>query len=376
VFDHGRLSNGLPYLVMEHLRGEDLSQVLERGPVPVRQAIGYVLQVCEALGEAHAAGVVHRDLKPSNLFLAERTGVHASVKVLDFGISKWLQPDLTQAALSLTNTNDVMGSPLYMSPEQVNASKEVDERTDIWSLGVILYELVTGETPFAAATFSAVAIRIATAAPKPIDRRATGVTSALESVIMRCLAKPRAERYPSVAALANALMPLVERGDVANVLTVRASAAATIRGVRSQTVLRRSVAIGGLLSVVSAAYWVWEVSRQRVTTRPSIRNGAAVQVPVPDTRPTAPQAQAAGAASEAQVGANEVAAAGSAAPERQTAPLQAAVGGATAGVPGARDAKPVRKHRIHPPTPKQAIPQAGPPSPTIPTPVGPTDTPD
>src|SRR5829696_2386345 len=134
VLDMGTLENGAPYTVMEFLEGQDLAAVLaERGPLPVEEAVEYVLQVCEAVGEAHAAGIVHRDLKPANLFLTGDVSGSPCVKVLDFGISK------LSGALTLTQEKQAFGSPLYMSPEQMNAFKLVDARGDIWALGVILY---------------------------------------------------------------------------------------------------------------------------------------------------------------------------------------------------------------------------------------------
>src|SRR5687768_7598752 len=143
VFDVGRTADGAPYLAMELLEGEDLEQLVERrGPLPVHEAVWYVLETLEALGEAHARGIVHRDLKPSNLFLS-RSGDRSRVKVLDFGISK-LERGMEAPQVSLTTTKSMLGSPGYMSPEQVRSSKNVDARTDIWSVGVILYELLQG----------------------------------------------------------------------------------------------------------------------------------------------------------------------------------------------------------------------------------------
>src|SRR4051812_480796 len=140
VIDVGSFENGAPYMVMEHLDGRDLSSFIhERGAMPMSDAVDAVLQACEALAEAHALGIVHRDLKPANLFLTRRPDGTPSIKVLDFGISKLTAPG---ADHSMTKTSAVMGSPLYMSPEQMTASRGVDARTDIWALGVVLYELL------------------------------------------------------------------------------------------------------------------------------------------------------------------------------------------------------------------------------------------
>src|SRR5579863_6621840 len=144
VTDVGTLPTGSPYMVMEFLEGSDLAAAIERGgAMPVAQAVGFVLQACEAIAEAHALGIVHRDLKPANLFLARRAGRDPMVKVLDFGISK-----TKDAAAGLTQTSSVMGSPYYMAPEQMMSSKDVDVRSDIWALGIILYELLSGKAPF------------------------------------------------------------------------------------------------------------------------------------------------------------------------------------------------------------------------------------
>ena len=141
VLDVGTMEAGAPYIVMEYLEGEDLSQTVERrGPLPVAEAVDYLLQACEALAEAHGMGIVHRDLKPGNLFLTRRVDGKSLVKVLDFGISKL---EGGREDLALTQPAEVVGSPKYMSPEQLRASRLADARSDIWSLGVILYELIT-----------------------------------------------------------------------------------------------------------------------------------------------------------------------------------------------------------------------------------------
>src|SRR3984957_9184121 len=147
VMDVGTLDDGLPYMVMEHLTGSDLSAVLQqRKALPVEEAIDYALQAMEAIAEAHTVGLVHRDLKPANLFLTRRPDGSGLIKVLDFGISK--ATESSPRDQSLTATAAIMGSPVYMSPEQLRSSKNVDARTDIWALGIILYELVSGRTPF------------------------------------------------------------------------------------------------------------------------------------------------------------------------------------------------------------------------------------
>src|SRR6185369_15716279 len=148
VFDVGRLASGPPFMVMEYLEGEDLAARLAQGPLPVAQAVDFVLQACVALAAAHAAGIVHRDIKPGNLFCQQGDDGQVLIKVLDFGISKLVDAVLGDRGMSVTKTSSVMGSPLYMSPEQVQNSKDVDARTDIWALGVVLFEAICGCVPF------------------------------------------------------------------------------------------------------------------------------------------------------------------------------------------------------------------------------------
>jgi serine/threonine-protein kinase len=209
VSDVGTLENGAPYLVMEYLEGGDLAAWLkEKGPLPIEQAIEFVLQACEALAEAHALGIVHRDLKPANLFVVRRADGLLSVKVLDFGISKVTRQGGAAEAASMTRTSALLGSPLYMSPEQMQSSKDVDVRSDIWSLGVILYELVTGTTPFCADSMPTLILEVLKAEPPPLRNKRPDAPEGLDSVIRRCLQKERSQRYSTVGDLAHALVPL------------------------------------------------------------------------------------------------------------------------------------------------------------------------
>jgi eukaryotic-like serine/threonine-protein kinase len=204
VMDVGTLDGGLPYMIMEHLSGTDLGHVLEvRTALPVEEAVDYLLQALEAIAEAHSVGIVHRDLKPSNLFLTLRPDGSPLVKVLDFGISKAVDGNAEQ--VSLTATSMVLGSPLYMSPEQVRSTKNVDTRTDVWALGVILYELVAGAPPFEAESVTGLCAKIVADPPVPLRARRPDVPEALEAVVARCLEKEIARRPRSVAELASAL---------------------------------------------------------------------------------------------------------------------------------------------------------------------------
>jgi eukaryotic-like serine/threonine-protein kinase len=202
VSDVGTLDDGAPYMVMEFLDGIDLAQKLQaEGPLPPVQATELIMQALEAVAEAHAAHIIHRDLKPANLFLAHRRDGSPLVKVLDFGISK----PLDENALDLTRTSSVMGSPYYMSPEQLRSSRGVDTRSDIWSIGVILYELISGDTPFQAESFGGLALAIGVEPHRPLIEVRPDVPQVLSDAVDRCLTKKAADRFQSVAELAVAL---------------------------------------------------------------------------------------------------------------------------------------------------------------------------
>lgn len=204
VMDVAKLEDGSPYMVMELLRGSDLHSVLDAGPLPLDEAIEYVLQAAEALAEAHGLGIVHRDLKPSNLFLAQRPDGSHLVKVLDFGISKIAVEEAGPDA-SVTATNSFLGSPRYMSPEQIRSAKNVDRRADIWSLGVVLYELTTGKHPFEAETVAEVIGLVLHQSPAPPSAHRPEIPAELDAVIARCLEKDRELRFPDLGAFAEAL---------------------------------------------------------------------------------------------------------------------------------------------------------------------------
>jgi serine/threonine-protein kinase len=201
VTDIGVLPEGVPFIVMEYLRGVDLAGELKRRPqLAPGEAVDYVLQACEALAEAHVHGIVHRDIKPANLFLTTRPDGTPLVKVLDFGISK---APITASGL-VTRTDTVMGTAGYMSPEQMKTAKDVDARTDIWALGIVLYECLNGRRPFVGESFSAVVLMAGTEPPPPMDPR---IPRGLQVAVLRCLEKDRRARFASIAELAAALAP-------------------------------------------------------------------------------------------------------------------------------------------------------------------------
>lgn len=216
VLDVGTLEGkNVPYIVMEYLEGHDLArEIRELGPVQVAVAVRYIMQACEAVAEAHERGIVHRDLKPANLFVAERAHGERMIKVLDFGISKVNGTGGAQQ-FSLTDTATLMGSPAYMSPEQLESSRNVDGRADIWSLGVILHELIMGQVPFTGEGVPQLVRSILSGTRSSLVERDPSLAG-LEAVVARCLCQERAQRFESITDLQDALRPfasLVLPGD-------------------------------------------------------------------------------------------------------------------------------------------------------------------
>lgn len=202
VLDVGTLDSGVPFIVMEYLEGSDLQTLLDRdGTMRASDAVDYLLQACEAIAEAHRNGIVHRDLKPANLFIARLRGGRPCVKVVDFGISKAIGRETGEP---LTQPASVVGSLYHMAPEQMRGGP-VDARTDVWALGLLLYEMLSGRKPFGNQAWPAVAAQVLSDAgpllPMPID----GVSDELSAVVQKCLSRAPQQRYGTVAELAVAL---------------------------------------------------------------------------------------------------------------------------------------------------------------------------
>ncbi len=207
VSDVGTLKSGVPYLVMEFLEGSDLSKILkQRGePLALGDAVDFTLQVCEALAHAHALGVVHRDMKPANIYVTSRMDGTPLLKVLDFGISK--SSTYGDGQDELTMTAALMGTPRYMSPEQIHDSRLVDARTDIWALGTIIYEMLTLERCFQAPSVAFTCVKILQQEPTPLSQLRPDLPPQIEEIVNRCLRKEPTERWLHVGELAEAIAP-------------------------------------------------------------------------------------------------------------------------------------------------------------------------
>jgi len=226
VYDVGTLPSGAPFMVMELLRGQDLARSLaQHGPLSIERACDCVRQAAEAIACAHAQGIVHRDLKPSNLFLTQRSDGTPLVKVLDFGISKSMSPEHEHLSGDLTAERSVLGTPFYMSPEQVRDAKAVDLRTDIWSLGLILHELLSGSPAFEGTTLPAVCASIAADPPAALRLKRPEVPVEVEAIVLKCLEKDLAKRFQTARELVDRLRPWTGRAEsgVLSDATIRSS---------------------------------------------------------------------------------------------------------------------------------------------------------
>ncbi len=210
VLDVDVLESGNPYMVMEYLEGENLHALLHHSsPLGIGEGVDHVVQILAALGEAHAAGIVHRDLKPANVFVTKGAGGTAVVKVLDFGVSKMGASGVTGTGggQPLTKTGAVIGTVAYMAPEQMLDAKRVDARADLWSVAIILHELLTRTTPFGPQNGANLVATMLTKPPVTLSSLRPDAPPALDAILARCLEREAAKRYPTAGAVAAALAP-------------------------------------------------------------------------------------------------------------------------------------------------------------------------
>jgi serine/threonine protein kinase len=208
VFDHG-VADGTPYIVMELLEGEDLRTRLARtGPITLREAAPVIVQLARALSKAHAAGIVHRDIKPDNIFLVEHDG-EPFIKVLDFGVAKHTAED---TEFGMTGTGAMVGTPHYMSPEQILSARRVDHRADLWSAGVVMYRMLTGSVPFQGETLGAVCVAIERANFIPVSQRRSDVSPLIDAWFARALARDPQHRFQTAKEMAESFVVAADDG--------------------------------------------------------------------------------------------------------------------------------------------------------------------
>jgi len=263
----GSLESGAPYMVLELLDGLDLEQIRENvGRLPVSVAVDHVLEALEALALAHALGIVHRDLKPANLFLARRTDGAAVIKVLDFGVAK-----SGELGGGMTSASALLGSPLYMSPEQYKSARTVDRRADLWSMGVILYELVTGVCPFLGTNLVDLFAAVRAASPAPLPQLRPDCPPGFDAVVRRCLSGDRANRYDSASELAEALAPFSGPRGLASVARLRATyPCKSGEGPAGTTDPAMAATIPAAASTISLSLPPVVVTDGRITVRPRV----------------------------------------------------------------------------------------------------------
>jgi serine/threonine-protein kinase len=294
--DFGRTPQGLPFIVMELLQGEDLGHLMSRDArsLTTARVVGLMLQVARGLELAHGRGIVHRDLKPENVFVCRRADGSDLVKLLDFGIAK-LQGTDTRSS-SVTRTGTAMGTPYYMAPEQARGEKALDHRVDIYALGVMLYELLSGQKPHPGDSYNAIISHILMQEPQPLEKVRPELPAPLTAAIHRALSKDQAQRQASVTELADALAPYSTTPSLAALVREpRAPNLPTLAPTPAR-VPRRGAALAGLgaLGVAAAGALIWIVSPQaapsgevlsddttvpKVATQPRVFRAAVVPEP-------------------------------------------------------------------------------------------------
>ncbi len=251
TIDVGTLENGAPYMVLEYLEGADLASLLKReGRFSITRAVDLMLQACEALAEAHALGIVHRDLKPANLFVTRRADDSECVKVLDFGISKFTDGSAGDS-LDLTRTNMVLGSPLYMSPEQLRSAKLVDGRADVWSLGIIMFELLSNSLPFYEDTIAQLCVSVMVKPLPNIQQLVPEIPDALREAVEKATAKEPDERYANVAEFAAGFAPFGTEEAMRSLRRAERITQDALSRSRSETQPDSMIAAGGNLAETS-----------------------------------------------------------------------------------------------------------------------------
>ncbi len=217
IMDVGVLPDGAPFMVMEYLEGCDLEELLRlNGRLPVEETVGYVIDALDGLAQAHALEIIHRDIKPANLFLAVQTSGTSIVKLVDFGISKSIASRSSGKTGVLTGDHSTVGSPTYMAPEQIRSPKDVDARSDIWAIGVVIYELLSGAAPFRGDSVGEIFAAVLEQRPRALSKVVPDVPPELSAIVARCMSD-RAERYPNVLELATALAPFGPEDSAARV---------------------------------------------------------------------------------------------------------------------------------------------------------------
>jgi serine/threonine-protein kinase len=278
TLDHGVMEDGIPYIVMELLEGESLAERLARvGQLPLGQVAEIVRQAARGLAKAHAAGIVHRDVKPDNVFLVDSEDDELFVKLLDFGVAKQTVP---QSYSVVTATGTILGTPAYMSPEQLLNGKAIDHRTDLWSLGVVAYHALVGELPFSGDTVGALCIAIHRGVFRPPSRARDGLPAPLDDWMARALATDRGARFASAKEMARALV---------DALTPEVAATRDKRS-RPRWLSTGALALFGFSAGVGLVFATWQ-DDHLAASPPERSEEAAPSIEVPEGSPTARAAE-------------------------------------------------------------------------------------